>query len=150
MHAVTNVEAVMSTLFKVISGALLALPLASMLMAGDGVHMASSPFTPSEALTNSKAVSGEEIKVEGTLENAGTNYFTDRRLVLKDLHGSGEINVKAWLPISAPSNQGKRREVISDYLGRPVVLTGMVKTQPVKGVGVTRVLVVKDAIATDK
>lgn len=72
---------------------------------------------------------GRPVSVAGTLENAGANYFTDLRPVLRDGKG-GEIPVAAWLPQSVPPprpgvNVGKRPRLISDLLGKRVRLLGV-------------------------
>lgn len=107
--------------------------------------------TTSEA--KAAATDGDQAEImtlEGKLQNAGTNYFTDRRIVLKD--SKGEIDVQAWLPLTAaePSSGSDKPEVLSDYLGKHVVLTGMVSKQPIKGVGVTEVFVVENANVASK
>jgi len=75
------------------------------------------------------------VQVTGILENQGTNYFSDLRVVLKDAEG-GFIHVRPWLPLSlpprppapqAPSGPGKRPDVLSDFLGKRVELTGVVE-----------------------
>ncbi len=107
--------------------------------------------TTSEA--KAVATDGDEgpvITLDGKLQNAGTNYFTDRRIVLRDL--KGEIHVQAWLPLTAsePETGDDKPEVLSDYLGKQVRLTGMVTKQPIKGVGLTEVLVVEHANVASK
>jgi hypothetical protein len=72
---------------------------------------------------------GRRIAVEGILENAGANYFTDLRPVLRDGRG-GEIPVNAWLPLSVPpprtGDSGRNRpRLMSDLLGRRVRLSGV-------------------------
>lgn len=144
----------MKAILKIFAASAVTLAIAVLAFAGEDApaNGGADAITPSEALADSKAENGAVVKVVGTLENAGTNYFTDRRLVLKEVDGEGEINVQAWLPMTAqPSTDpGKRREVMSDYLGKKVILTGKVTQQPVKGVGVTEVLVVKAAHVRQK
>ena len=144
----------MDAILKIFVAAAITLAVAVFAVAGGDAPApgAADAITPSEALADSKVEKGAVVKVEGTLENAGTNYFTDRRLVLKEVDGEGEINVQAWLPMTAqPSTDpSKRREVMSDFLGKKVILTGKVTQQPVKGVGVTEVLVVKAAHVRQK
>jgi hypothetical protein len=107
--------------------------------------------TASEAKeTVTSSDQGTVVTIEGKLQNAGTNYFTDRRIVLKD--SSGEIDVQAWLPMTTEpaSDSSGKPEALSDYLGKQVVLTGMVTKQPVKGIGLKEVLVVDDANLASK
>lgn len=107
--------------------------------------------TASEAKeTVTSSDQGTVVTIEGKLQNAGSNYFTDRRIVLKD--SSGEIDVQAWLPMTTEpaSDSSKKPEALSDYLGKQVVLTGMVTKQPVKGIGLKEVLVVDDANLASK
>jgi hypothetical protein len=71
---------------------------------------------------------GRRIEVQGTLANAGDNYFTDLRLELRDGSG-GSIAVQGWLPLEAPppriNNSARTRPaVLSDYLGKLVRLRG--------------------------
>lgn len=103
-------------------------------------------ITPAEALAVPD--SSGTVSVRGHLKNAGTNYFTDNRLVLTGKDQHGQINVQPWLPAKAalPLGTGNpRRPVQSDYLDKEVVLTGQLKVRPVKGVGITKVLVVEKA-----
>lgn len=87
------------------------------------------------------------VTLRGRLQNAGTNYFTDQRLVLT-AQGQEPILVQAWLPSEAARPQtptDATRKVMSDFLDKDVILTGHVETRPVKGVGVTKVFVVTAA-----
>src|SRR5262245_17993985 len=63
-------------------------------------------LTPSQVLANPEAFAGKRIVVEGLLDNAGTNFFTDLRLVLKDIEGSGALFVQPWLPLEVPPGPG--------------------------------------------
>lgn len=72
---------------------------------------------------------GRRVSVEGTMENAGGNYFTDLRPVLRDGRG-GEVPVNAWLPLSVPpprpvGNDRNRPRLMSDLLGKRVRLSGI-------------------------
>ena len=123
------------------AGAMVA--LATFAMADDG-GSADTVLTPAEALQVSGT--GTTVKVQGRLENAGTNYFTDRRLILIDEASGSQVNVREWRPASIAlprSGATPMPEVTSDYLGKEVVVTGRVEEQPVKGVGVTKVLIVE-------
>lgn len=71
---------------------------------------------------------GRRVAVVGMLENAGANYFTDLRPVLRDRRG-GEIAVNAWLPLSVPPPRPEgpavRPRLMSDLLGKRVRLEGV-------------------------
>lgn len=74
---------------------------------------------------------GRRVSVDGVLENAGANYFTDLRPVLRDGRG-GEIPVNAWLPLSVPpprpgGNDRNRPRLMSDLLGKRLRLSGVWK-----------------------
>ena len=87
------------------------------------------------------------VTLKGRLQNVGTNYFTDQRLVLA-ADGQEPIIVQAWLPSEARSPRNSSADapkVLSDFLDKDVVLTGHVETRPVKGVGVTKVFIVTNA-----
>lgn len=72
---------------------------------------------------------GRRVEAEGTLENAGGNYFNDLRPVLRDGRG-GEIAVGAWLPLGVPpprpgdAGRGRPR-LMSDLLGKKMRLSGV-------------------------
>jgi len=76
---------------------------------------------------------GRRIEVRGVLQNLGTNYFTDLKLVLMNKEGQS-IPVSAWLPLSVPpprpgSDPKNRPALISDPLGREVKLFGVWEKQ---------------------
>jgi hypothetical protein len=70
------------------------------------------------------------VRVSGKLENAGRNYFTDLRLVLKDAAGH-TVPVRPWLPLSLPPRppgaSGPPPAVLSDFLGKEVELVAKVR-----------------------
>ncbi len=70
------------------------------------------------------------VRVSGKLENAGRNYFTDLRLVLKDAAGR-TVAVRPWLPLSLPPRpagaSGRPPAVLSDFLGKEVELVAKVR-----------------------
>ncbi len=72
---------------------------------------------------------GKAIRVTGTLENQGSNYFTDLRVVLRDAQGS-TIRVRPWLPTSLPPGPSrpatKAPATLSQFLGKKVELTSEV------------------------
>lgn len=77
-----------------------------------------------------------KVAVEGVLENRSDNYFANSVFVLKD--ASGEVEVKAWLPLEvAPyhpdvyeemQKRGERwpPETMANYLGVKVRLIGRI------------------------
>jgi len=77
----------------------------------------------------------QTILVRGKLMNAGTNYFTDRRIVLTDEKGH-TIEVRPWLPISrpAPSSQTRTGATLAEFLDRQVELVGSLapRTEPTR------------------
>jgi hypothetical protein len=100
--------------------------------------------TPSELLANEAGLSNKPVTVEGVLSNQGTNYFTDLQVVLKDGRGPGQgVIVQPWLPIElppSPAGAKSSRPTLSDYLGKRVVLDGVLTDGFVNGVGTTKVL----------
>jgi hypothetical protein len=66
-----------------------------------------------------------DVRVRGRLENAGTNYFRDRRIVLSDAKGQ-RIDVRPWLPLSrpAPGAQQRTAPTLAEFLDRQVELVG--------------------------
>jgi hypothetical protein len=75
----------------------------------------------------------QPIRVRGRLENAGANYFKDRRIVLTDGKGQS-IEVRPWLPVSrpGPSSQTRTAPTLAEYLDRRVELVGSLtrRTEP--------------------
>jgi hypothetical protein len=76
---------------------------------------------------------GKTVRVVGTLENEGRNYFTDLRLGLRDRDGN-TIAVRPWLPLERPPGPAGKRpqpetqpETLAQHLGKTVTLTGVVK-----------------------
>ncbi len=84
---------------------------------------------------------GEIVSVEGRLENAGTNYFTDLRLEVADAK-AGRILIQPWLPRSVAPGPAQQPAPITqaDYLGRAIRIRGVLETKPMKGIGVVRAL----------
>ncbi len=102
---------------------------------------------PSEA-AGGEVMRGEEVVVEGVLTNEGTNYFTDRKLVVKGQEG-GEIIVTTPVPLEsmaagARSAGATRPRDLSDILGKKVVVRGRVQKEMQKGTGLTDVLVIEE------
>ena len=108
----------------------------------------SEKFRPSQVATNKGVLTGKEIRVEGVLLNEGTNYFTDRRLTVKDSAAAPEpgLPVKLQLPTEVPpgpSGEQTSPPVLSQYLGKKVVLDGILKEDFIRGFGRTTVLEVQ-------
>jgi hypothetical protein len=87
--------------------------------------------TIAELQKNPAAYAGKVLKVDGTLENAGKNYFTDRRLVLRQHEGADTMPVQ-WpgLPLDVPRAPGaskNRPSTLSDYLGKKVLVVGVLE-----------------------
>jgi len=95
-----------------------------------------------------EAYFGRRIEVSGQLENAGTNYFTDLRVVLEDSEGNA-IYVTPWLPLefppSPPGVSRPRPPTLSDYLGKRVKLVAILEHTTFKGIGEVYSLRVKSA-----
>lgn len=77
---------------------------------------------------------GEQpIRVRGKLENTGTNYFTDRRIVLTDGKGHS-LEVRPWLPLSrpGPSSRTQSGPTLAEYLDHQVEIVGSLarRTEP--------------------
>jgi hypothetical protein len=73
---------------------------------------------------------GKTFRITGTLENQGSNYFTDLRVVLRDAQGNA-IRVRPWLPASLPPGPSrppgsKTPATLSQFLGKKVELTSEV------------------------
>ena len=102
-------------------------------------------LSPAEALALDP---GSSVTVRGVLKNAGSNYFTDQRLVITAPSDSdARLDVRAWMP--AASGQTRSAPLAAspqaEFLDREVTLTGRVEMQEVKGAGRRKVLVVEKA-----
>jgi hypothetical protein len=111
-------------------------------------------FVPSEVMAKGDRLAEKRVTVEGVLVNEGTNYFTDRRLVLKDTSDTtdGGLPVKPWVQMEATRGQEGQQmpgPVLSDYLGKKVVLQGVLKEVSLKGLGKTKILEVESAKILD-
>jgi M6 family metalloprotease-like protein len=103
------------------------------------------------AVAQQQVLPGQEVVVQGILTNKGTNFFTDRRLVISGENGAGgELTVSAPVPLTtspqpsaaaAPADQPTN---LSDLLNKKVFLRGEIQRQMQKGQGPTDVLVVKE------
>ena len=107
-----------------------------------------SVVTPSE-LKERNPAEASDVTVRGILLNKGSNYFTDRQLVLRDPHTGVEVYVKPWLPFSLPppgsESSSESPSVQSDFLNKEVILEGQFANRPVKGVGTVGVIDVERA-----
>jgi hypothetical protein len=79
----------------------------------------------------------ESVRLSGTLENIGTNYFTDQKLMLTDQTGR-TIPVQVPLPAEIPPTQKgqqppNKSTTLSFYLGKQVTVTGSVETNAAGG-----------------
>ena len=105
--------------------------------------------TPTELLSKMQELVGRPVTVEGTLTNAGTNYFTDLRVVLKDSKDASEgVLVQPWLPVSLPPHQSSAdasTPTLAEYLGKKVIIKGVLTDGVLKNVGQTKVLRVESA-----
>jgi M6 family metalloprotease-like protein len=86
--------------------------------------------TIAELQKSPAAYAGKTVKVDGTLENAGKNYFTDRRLVLRQPEGTGSVPVQ-WpgmaMDVARPPGAKSRPSMLSDYLGKKVEVVGVLE-----------------------
>jgi hypothetical protein len=109
--------------------------------------------TPTELLAKKEQLTNQQVTVEGTLSNSGNNFFTDLRVVLKDnKDAAAGVLVQPWLPLEVPpgpNSGGPSVKTLSDYLGRKVVITGVLTDGVVKNVGATKVLRVDSARVVD-
>jgi hypothetical protein len=109
--------------------------------------------SPSELLANKDQLTNQPVTVEGTLSNSGTNYFTDLRVILKDHKDSSEgVLVQPWLPVEVPPNAKSgdtAAPTLSDYIGKKVVIKGVLTDGVVRKVGPTKVLRVDSARIVD-
>ena len=101
-------------------------------MCGSGCDPDQSPKV--DTIAKALVCGCPHVTVEGELRNRSENYFSNAKFVLKD--ESGEVQVKAWLPLEvAPYHPDvvediQRRggrwppETMASYLGGTVRLTG--------------------------
>jgi hypothetical protein len=116
---------------------LVAAMFSSMIMLPRGGQTAEI-LTPSQVLANVDGFMRKRVTVRGVLINEGTNYFTDRRLVLRDAHetaGSALAVVAGAQIESAPGQTTTRSSPadLSDYLGQVVVMEGVIDEITRKG-----------------
>jgi hypothetical protein len=115
------------------TGPILAICALAALAAGCCRRQACGSAAPVVALSRLAAkpasFAGRPLTVKGVLNNAGSNYFTDLKLVLSD--GGSAVAVLPWLPLEVPPRRpgaaGDRPAVLSDYLGKQVKITGSLR-----------------------
>jgi hypothetical protein len=95
-------------------------------------------LTPSQVLANLDGFMRKRVTVRGVLVNEGTNYFTDRRLVLRDAHGSVGSTLAVTAGVQTESAPGKTTPRgsaadLSDYLDQVVVMEGVIDEITRKG-----------------
>src|SRR5947209_9148441 len=100
-------------------------------------------LTPSELVNRADLLPKEELSIRGVLQNAGSNYFTDRRIVLKDEKNTDSfVYVQGGPPVELPPGQGNvaaKPRILSDLLGKEVILKGTLDNGIKRGVGPTTV-----------
>lgn len=105
-------------------------------------------ISPQQAISDK--LRGEELLIEGVLTNQGSNYFSDRKLVVTGQGGAdsgGEIIVTlpAPLEMAAPSNGNvPDANTLSGLLNKNVILRGKLERKLQKGLGLTDVFVVDE------
>ncbi|MCK1744141.1 hypothetical protein IVA80_25720 [Bradyrhizobium sp. 139] len=103
-------------------------------------------LTPSQVIQNKDKLLNNNVVVEGVLENEGTNYFTNSRMVIKQ-PGSDKsvvVRLRAPLEIQRPlSGQQSTPPTQADYLGKKVKIQGVLREQFVRGLG--RAIVLESA-----
>ena len=94
----------------------------------------------------------QRFTVVGRLVNAGTNYFTDRRIVLVDVDSDTSIAVRAWLPLEsypAQDPNAPQPPTMAQFLDKNVELIVTPTKAPVKGIGIVPMLEVHAARILD-
>lgn len=109
--------------------------------------MPQAAISPSEAMSGK--LRGEDVVIEGVLSNQGSNYFTDRKLVVTGEGGAnvgGEVIVTVPAPLEMPGAESTppSADTLSDLLDKKVILRGKLQKQVQKGVGLTDVFVVEE------
>ncbi|WP_426421759.1 hypothetical protein [Bradyrhizobium genosp. A] len=95
-------------------------------------------LTPSQVIRNKDRLLNNNLVVEGVLENAGTNYFTNSRLVIKQPGSDESVIVRLKTPLEVqrpPKDQQSAPPTQADYLGKKVKIQGVLKEQFVRGLG---------------
>lgn len=112
----------------------------STLALGQTSGLAGSPrvLTPSQVIQDKDKLLNNNLVVEGVLENEGTNYFTNSRLVIKQPGSDKSLVVRLRTPLETqrpPNDQQSAPPTQADYLGKKVKIQGVLKEQFVRGVG---------------
>lgn len=94
-------------------------------------------LTVTEVLSNQNPVENSTVIVRGEVANIGTSYETNQRFVLKD--GASFVDIETWLPLSVAPGMNQPR-VMSDVLGKTVVVRAVYKLRAVRGAGAVGVL----------
>jgi hypothetical protein len=111
-----------------------------LVLAQTTVEQSAPKLSPSEVLQNKEKLLNNEV---GVLENAGTNFFTDARLVIRQPGSNDSLIVKLRVPLETirpSSGQPTPPTTKSDLLGKKVKLQGILKEEDVRGVGRATVL----------
>lgn len=64
-----------------------------------------------------------KVRLSGRLVNLGSNFFTDRRIVLQDAEGN-TIDVQPWLPLERARGDRSGSQTLAGYLDKQVELVG--------------------------
>jgi M6 family metalloprotease-like protein len=112
-------------------------------------RIAQAAVSPAEVAKRA-TIAGQEVVVEGILTNEGTNFFTDRRLVVT---GEGSTGGKIMVTAPAPleirrppvgSRSAHEPQTLPDILGKKVIVRGRMQRELLKGEGLTDVLVIEE------
>lgn len=101
-----------------------------------------------ELIQLSEQETRQRFTVTGKLVNLGSNYFTDRRLVLLDVKTDASIAVRPWLPIEAYPGRdadAPQPKTMAEFLDKTVELVVTPTRAPVKSMGIVPVLEVHSA-----
>ena len=91
------------------------------------------------------------VRVRGKLENLGTNYFADLRIVLRaqDTSDGSFVYVRPWLPVELPplppGSTRKPPPTMARYLGKKVELVALFTRGALKQAGKVNLLEVRSA-----
>ncbi len=110
------------------------------------------PVAVAELIERAEEGTDQRFMVVGRLVNAGTNYFTDRRIVLVDVDSDTLIDVRAWLPLESYPAQDPnvpQPPTMAQVLDKNVELIVTPTMTPVKGMGIVPVLEVHAARILD-
>jgi M6 family metalloprotease-like protein len=102
--------------------------------AGRGRGATPPVVTLSDIAKNPQDFVGRTVTVQGSVENRGTNYFRDRRLVVTDTRGVdlrlGTTNIPVETPPGSLESTGKPPDTLATILGKPARLVGRVRRDP--------------------